>query len=129
MGLALYIRLEREIPGFDPFVNGKAVARAGDFTESTAKRLGVKPLMEFFSVDEEAAALAEESGVDSADVPEQWFDPADGLITVRALITELEAHPSSVKGAANILEDLHEFESVLTRANEQKVRWSLAFDF
>ena len=51
MAASLYIVVEGEDPGFDIFVNGQAVARNEDSLERLAKRLGVKPLLEFFSAD------------------------------------------------------------------------------
>ena len=58
MGAALYIALERQIPDFDPFLNGKALSQASDQLDTIATSLGVRPLMEFFSADPDMAALA-----------------------------------------------------------------------
>ena len=49
MGATLYIVVEGEDPGFDIFVNGRALARNEDALEKMAHRIGVKPLLEFFS--------------------------------------------------------------------------------
>ena len=49
MSAAFYIVLEKPIKGFDHFVNGKALARAGEILDSLAKKSGTKPLMKFWS--------------------------------------------------------------------------------
>ena len=51
MSASMYIVVEGEDPGFDIFVNGRALARYEDALERVALRLGVKPLIEFFSAD------------------------------------------------------------------------------
>jgi hypothetical protein len=58
----MYIVVEGEDPGFDIFVNGRALARYEDALERVALRLGVKPLIEFFSADENSMSLLIEEG-------------------------------------------------------------------
>ena len=62
MGATLYIVVEGEDPGFDIFVNGRALARNEDALEKMAQRIGIKPLLEFFSADENSMALLLEEG-------------------------------------------------------------------
>ena len=57
--------------------------------------------------------------------PEQWFDPNEGLRTVRGLLDYLRRHPV----APDVAEDLEAMEQVLTAAAEQGVRFHLAVDF
>ena len=51
MRVALFIVLEKDIPDFDPFVNGKALSAAEIKLDRVAKELGVTPLMDFCSMD------------------------------------------------------------------------------
>ncbi len=75
MSAALFIVPEREVPGLDVFVNGKALGHAKEL-DGLAERAGVHPLMDFFSVDpESAAAFCEEAG---ADAPKAAFPPSSG---------------------------------------------------
>ena len=53
----MYIVVEGEDPGFDIFVNGRTLARNEDALEKLAERLGVKPLLEFFSADQNSMAV------------------------------------------------------------------------
>jgi hypothetical protein len=133
MSSALFIALEREIPGFDPFVNGKVLADASDELDAVAATLKVKPLMQFFSQDaEETARFLEGEGVEMEDfeIPsETWFPAADGLKTVEALLDHFQQIPSSPPQAVEIVRELQEFQAVLNRAADDEVRWHLDVDF
>ncbi|HET8638130.1 MAG TPA: hypothetical protein VFL96_14875, partial [Acidobacteriaceae bacterium] len=74
----MYIVVEGEDPGYDIFVNGHALARNEDALEKLATRLRVKPLLEFFSADENSMALLLEEGAGDPEwaktlPPPQWF--------------------------------------------------------
>ncbi len=76
MGAALYIVLEQEISGLDATIDGKALSRAEDKLALAARRLGVRPLMEFFSVSpEELSDLMDGEEIDVEIPAEQWFEP------------------------------------------------------
>jgi hypothetical protein len=124
--MALYITLERKIEGFDEMVDGKGVGRAESQLEKIAKKLGVTPLMEFFS------ASAEEMAEFDVEVPgtpaAKFFDGKQGLKTIQALRAYLEKNPKEVKDGTWILEDLKDFERVLSKAAENGVRWHLSVD-
>ncbi len=132
MSLAHYIVLERDIPGFDPFVNGKCMAHASDELDALAKRLHVTPLMEFFSTD--PGALAEEFGEpsDGRDYsPEVWYEPEAGLQTVEALLAYLVDNPEAIHEPNpdyRIVDDLREFQAVLQRARTECVKWHMDID-
>ena len=94
MAASLYIVVEGEDPGFDIFVNGRALARNEDALERLAERLNVPPLLKFFSADEDSMALLVEQGAEDSEwrppLPHaQWFDASDGLLAVSALIVFL----------------------------------------
>jgi hypothetical protein len=132
MAASLYIVVEGEDPGFDIFVNGHALARNEDALERMAGRLGVSPLLEFFSADENSMALLLEQGGGNPDwahhLPEpQWFDPASGLVTVCALIEFLEGTPAALGSeTAQVLSELREYERVLQKTGQRDLRWHLA---
>src|ERR1700678_4387045 len=101
MGATLYIVVEGEDPGFDIFVNGRALARNEDALEKMAHRIGVKPLLEFFSADENSMALLLEEGAGDPEwaktlPPPQWFSPEEGLVTVSTLIEYLRDAPATL---------------------------------
>lgn len=132
MAASLYIVVEGEDPGFDIFVNGHALARNEDALEQLADSLQVAPLLQFFSADENSMCLLLEQGAGDPEwahhLPEpQWFDPADGLASVRALIRFLVESPVSFGSETlPILSELREYERVLVKTQKYKLRWHLA---
>ena len=132
MAASMYIVVEGEDPGFDIFVNGRFLARHEDALERLALRLGVRPLIEFFSADENSMSLLIEEGAGNADLikrlpPTQWYFGAEGLNTVDALINSLrdEPHKLGTEGP-QVLEELQEYARVLRKTDERGLRWHLA---
>jgi hypothetical protein len=113
-------------------VNGHALARNEDALERLADRLDVRPLLEFFSADENSMALLLEQGAGNAlwgcHLPQpQWFDPADGLRTVRALTDFLSASPAALGSETQpVLAELREYERVLHKTAQRELRWHVA---
>jgi hypothetical protein len=132
MAASLYIVVEGEDPGYDIFVNGQALARHEDALERLAERLHVRPLLEFFSADENSMALLLEQGVASPDwarhLPQpQWFDAPDGLLTICALMEFLTANPAALGSETQpVLAELREYERVLRKTAEYKLHWHIA---
>ena len=128
----MYIVVEGEDPGFDIFVNGQALARNEDALERLALRLGVSPLLEFFSADENSMALLLEQGAGNPDwahhLPQpQWFTPDDGLKTVTTLVLFFESSPAAFGSETQpVLQELREYETVLTKAARFALKWHLA---
>jgi hypothetical protein len=132
MGAELFILLEREIPGFDPYVNGSYVSRADEQLTQLAIELGVTPLMEFFSAApaELMDFVEDEAELGDLELPEEtWFEAEDGLKTVETLLEKLAERPERIGDAAEVASDLREFRSVLLRAKSEGVRWHLSVDF
>lgn len=132
MSASLYIVVEGEDPGFDIFVNGHALARNEDALEKLALRLGVKPLLDFFSADENSMALLLEEGAGDPSwaktlPPPQWFSPADGLVSVNTLLEYLREVPAAMgSDTALIVNELEEYETVLRKTATRDLRWQLA---
>lgn len=128
----MYIVVEGEDPGFDTFVNGQALARNEDALEKLAGHLHVSPLLEFFSADENSMALLMEEGGGNPDwlpnLPDpQWYSPADGLASVRALIRLLDETPAALGSETPaVLFELREYERVLRKTEQHGLRWHLA---
>jgi hypothetical protein len=133
MSVAYYIVLKDEMDGFDPFVNGKALAHANEKAlEKLCAELKIKPLTAFISQDpEELADFIAGEGMDAPDdLPaEEWFDAEEGLLVVRTLRRHLGDNPKALKDAAAICDDLAEYEAVLERLHKEGVKWHLAVDF
>jgi hypothetical protein len=132
MAASMYIVVEGEDPGYDIFVNGRSLARHEDALERLALRLGVKPLIEFFSADENSMSLLIEEGAGNQELmrklpPPQWYSPEDGLRTVRALLMALESDPQQLgTEGEQVLSELLEYAHVLEKTMARKLRWHLA---
>jgi len=128
----MYIVVEGEDPGFDIFVNGRALARHEDALERLALRLGVKPLIEFFSADENSMSLLIEEGAGNPELmrrlpPPQWYSADDGLATVKALAATLQDDPQQLgTEGPQVLAELLEYASVLQKTMQTGQRWHLA---
>jgi hypothetical protein len=133
MSVALYIVLERHVPGFDHHVNGKALGHAGELLDVLAEKAGTKPLMQFFSASPEEmsefAASHERAVEENAPVfpPERWFPAEEGLVSIRGL--REAARAERIDSLEKLVADLDEFERVLNAAKEHGVGWHLAVDF
>lgn len=128
----MYIVVEGEDPGFDTFVNGRSLARHEDALEKLALRQGVRPLIEFFSADENSMALLIEEGAGDQELlrrlpPPQWYSPTDGLKTVQALLQALQDDPQQLgTEGKQVISELKEYQEVLEKAKEREMRWHLA---
>jgi hypothetical protein len=132
MAASMYIVVEGEDPGFDIFVNGRALARHEDALERLAITLGVRPLIDFFSADENSMSLLIEEGAGNKELltrlpPPQWYFGTEGLESVSALIDVLrdEPHQLGTEGP-QVLEELEEYQRVLRKTEERGLRWHLA---
>lgn len=140
MGSALFIELESEIPGFDPSMDGKALARAEGYLSALCEDLGVTPLIQFVVVSKEqlddflAAEGLDDLLEDTSKIEAVWFKPTAGLGVVRALRRSLEKDPESFTAfaevdAAWVSEDLLQAEKVLQEAERTGVRWRFVVDY
>jgi hypothetical protein len=101
MAASMYIVVEGEDPGFNIFVNGRHLARYENAIEELSLSLGVRPLLEFFSADENSMLLLIEEGAGNPELlprlpPPQWYAADDGLRTVAALICRTRRRPSPI---------------------------------
>jgi len=128
----MYIVVEGDDPGYNIFVNGRALARHEDAVERLALRLGVRPLIEFFSADENSMALLIEEGAGNPELlrrlpPPQWYPAADGVATVTALVEALRDEPQQLGSEGPlVLAELEEYARVLKKTEERGLRWHLA---
>ncbi len=128
----MYIVVEGEDPGFNTFVNGRSLARHEDAVERLALSLGVRPLIEYFSADENSMALLIEEGAGDHELirrlpPPQWYSAEDGLATVRALRASLEREPQQLGSeGVRVLAELGEYAEVLEKTADRGLRWHLA---
>jgi hypothetical protein len=123
MSLAYFIVVNQDEPGFDTFVNGKAVAKQAAALNQLAQKLKVTPLDDFLSLGED---IAEEFGVEEN--VGQWFKAEEGLRTLDALIKHLGQNPKATKSAKDVLEDLREYQTVLSQVKTKDLQWRFEMD-
>ncbi len=129
MSVAIYIVSEGHTGDEETAVDGKALGHVDpDVLDEIARSLGCKPLYDFmsFSADDIAEFVDD---IDDLDIPpESWFHAKDGLQTVRSLKAHLAANPADVADAAEVIEDLKDFERVLALLESRGAGFRLAVD-
>ena len=130
MALAFTITLQSEIPAMAAYTKagtGKALAHESERLNSAARRKDVVPISGMLS-ENPAALMAQlvEEGFDPAKMripPEEWFQPVQGLKTIRALIDHVNANLNDFKQPNPILRDLKAVDAVLTAAQSAGVQF------
>ena len=131
MGSAFFVRAERDVPGVDFAMDGKALALNESQLSAFCHDAGVPELVIFLSpsVEQQRAAL-ESLGIDDLEpVPEQWFAAEDGLRTIRALRESVSAQPEWFTASGALLSDLARVEEILASLGRAGVRWHFDVDF
>jgi len=109
MGVAYYIVLDNEEPGFDAFVNGKYLANETTKLDAICDKLGIRKFDDFLTMSEDD--ISDMLG-ENIDLPEgegeQWFTADEGIAFVSALIAHIKTNPKDVKNPEGVLEDLAE---------------------
>ncbi len=129
MSVAIYIVAEGDAGEEETSVDGKALGHVEpDVLDAIARGLGCTPLYDFMIFDSDDIAEFVDD-IDELDLPpERWFDSKDGLQTVRSLKAHLEANPADVADAAEVIEDLDDFERVLALLVARGSGFRLAMD-
>lgn len=132
MAASMYIVVEGEDPGYDIFVNGRALARNEDALEKLARSISARPLIEFFSADQNSMALLIEEGAGDPRLlnrlpPPQWFSAEDGLASVVALLEAMHRDPAQLGSDGELIrEELEGYATVLRKTVAHRLRWHLA---
>ncbi len=132
MALAYVVTLETELP--EPAAAyakgksmGKALARESDRLDSAARRKGVDALTALLSESQDALRVQLiADGFDPSKMrlpPERWFDAAQGLKTIRALVEHVGANLNDFKQPNPILRDLKAAEALLAAAEAAGTRF------
>lgn len=128
MSAALYIVLDKEDPGFDTFVNGKAIAKEGKKLDAISKKLGIPRFGEFISMSSEDIEGILGDGVEIPQQAVKWFRAEEGLSFVEALASYIRANPASVENQSAVLDDLAEYVELFRKASAAGAKWHLNVD-
>ena len=134
MGVMIYPVIENQTADWTQFrTASKPFSKVVLDLEKAVKREGVRSLYDFFSMSREGA-IAEVLGGDPDDpssyeeskLPEEtWFDTEAGLQTIACYTRYVEEHRSKLAAPDSVLEDLREFERILSQAKALGLRWHL----
>jgi len=116
MGAAIIPMLETKIPGFDPFIEGKGLARFGDQLDEIADRLGLSTMGSMGDLEDDGHQL--EPGWE-----QPWFDAKDGLKTMEGLMAHVQKHPEELSEPEWVVEELNVCRDILDRAADEGVRF------
>jgi hypothetical protein len=129
MSVAYLIVLDSDNPGFDPFVNGKSLAKEAGALDAICQQLGLRTFDEFVSMDVESI-LGEGQGQEGYDTEftHRRFSADEGLAFVTALRDYIIGHSTTVKKPQGVLADLAEYIEVFTAAKRIGAKWHLEID-
>lgn len=121
--------LQQEVAGAEADAGGKALLYYHRQIDELADQLELIAPSRFFSrspgdIAEYLRSQGFERSLD--ELPEEeWFDPADGLRSIRGLLEALRSTPAAAPEPQRIIADLEEIERALVLAEEQGVRFHL----
>jgi hypothetical protein len=130
MSFAYYIILDNDDPGFDVFVNGKALAHSFEEIDAvcTQERLGKLDQFIGQSAEDFGDLLSEEMELPEGESGEAiWFDPDEGIAFFDALTAKIRANPA-MRLRGDLLEELDEYRRILVQAKAIGAKWCLAVD-
>jgi hypothetical protein len=135
--MSYYIVFQEDLDDIDAFEALKTLAKAEDKLSDIAEEIGVTPLADFVTGNERDSEdfqdIAENEGWSGADyqsggTTDGWFDPSEGLDTVRALMGFIESDPESLKRPKATMEELRKLEAALDAAVQAGVKFRLELD-
>ncbi len=129
MGVAYYIVLDNEEPGFETFVNGKYLAHDVNKIDVICRQLGLRKIDDYVAMSEDEILdimggeieLPEGEG-------EKWFTADEGMIFVTSLSAHIKKNPMDVKNSKGVLDNLSEYAELLCKAKVIGAKWHLNID-
>ena len=131
MAQAFVIVLEKDLPEamavYTKGASGKALFRESARIDSAARRCSVAAINAFLS-ESQAGLIAQmvDEGFDPTKMrlpPEQWFDPREGLKSIRRLSEWVTANLNDFKQPNPIIRDLKAAELLLVAAEAAGVKF------
>jgi hypothetical protein len=129
MGVAYYIVLNNEEPGFDTFVDGKAIVKEIDALNSISAILGIHSFEDFLVMSSEDLEDLVGEDIDIPDQNASWLGTEDGIKFISKLKEHIKANPKCVANQSAIIDELSEYEIVLQKADSIGAKWCLNIDF
>ncbi len=121
MSAACFIVLNDDDPGFDAFVNGKALAQEAENINDIAMKIGLLPFEHYLSQDLSEFGVPETEPL--------WFDAGEGIKWAGKLKDYIMANPDSVLDATAVVEELDEYLRVYGEARTRGLQWHFELDY
>ncbi len=128
MGVSFCVVFRKKVPPYGTLGgDNMALARGYERLDKAAAARGLPTLEQFVSQDpDEMADLLDMDPEEMGLPPIQWFPPAEGLATVRALASFLREDPKAVSQGVVLLEELGRVEAELAAAVGRKSEFRFA---
>ena len=121
MSTAYYIVLNTDEPGFDPFVDGKALTKSLGAVNKIASSLGLRKLEDFAFHD-----LSEFGG---PQMEPEWFGPSEGKLWASGILQHIRENPDAVRDSNAVADDLEAYVRVFDEAKKRGLKWHFELDF
>jgi hypothetical protein len=128
MGIAYYIVLNNDEPGFDTFVNGKAVARCVNQIDAISKKIGLPKLDDFVGMSSDDISDIIGEDLDISEQEGTWFTIDEGIKFLDTLEKYIQENPIEVKDSEAVLEDLEQYLKILSKARSINAKWHFNID-
>jgi hypothetical protein len=128
MSVSFSVIFEADVPPHGTLGDDTSLASRKEDMDRLAGEYGLTSLEAFESYDPGDVAGFFEGEEDEAPgmPPVQWFQAADGLNAVRALVAHLKGYPDALADPDGVLDDLARIESNLLLAERAGVRFRFA---
>lgn len=132
MSAAFFIVLDNPDPGFDTFVNGKAVAHC-DEIEGITQSLTLKSIYDYVDGDMDGFLEegyddeGEELAFDSSKYA--WFGAAEGIAYFSKIKNHIQSNCATFQNAEAIVADLDEYIDLLHKAASIGAKWHLELGY
>jgi hypothetical protein len=123
MGVAFCVVFNKDVPPFGTLgADNMALAKGDENLDAVAQAKGMRTLGSFLSQDPQELAEMMDLDVEEMGAPPLgWFDAAEGLTAVQALIAHLRSDPKAISKATEMLAELEQIESELSAAAKATV--------
>lgn len=127
MSAAVFIVLDNKEPGFDPFVNGKFIAKEDVKIDKIAKKLEIRKIDEF--VCQDFGEFSDDFDLESnGNFEHVWFEPDEGIEWAAMLSDHIDKNPKELGNPDGVLSDLKEYIEVFEKAKTIGAKWHFELD-
>lgn len=135
---AVFPQLESGEKVWGTKIGGAILSMNLDELEKVCRKARVKELYSFYRMTRDECIYEidgepdDPSSYDEKELnvlySDEWYSPEEGLITISCMLDYVLDNGSEFERVGELLEDLHDFKSVLEEARANGIRWHLSHD-